>query len=213
MSIYHASKIVKDGIICCLDAASPRSYDGSSTVWNDLSFTAAIGTLINGPSFDSDNGGTIVFDGIDDYVDFGSQFTGISTFTLSFWYKYVTFKGANLLLGDDADEANTIIIIENPGIFFTTPGEGYQSCTPNPFSAGTWYNFVITRDSTNMTYYNDNQLLCQKAKLNNNINVEWLARGGSLYANIEVSSFYIYNRALTAQEIEKNYHAMLERFE
>ena len=50
-----------------LDAGNPLSYPGTGTIWTDLSGNNNNGTLINGLTFDSGNGGSIVFDGINQY--------------------------------------------------------------------------------------------------------------------------------------------------
>jgi hypothetical protein len=51
-----------------LDAANPKSYPGSGTAWRDLSGGGNNSTLTNGPTYNNANGGSIVFDGTDDYV-------------------------------------------------------------------------------------------------------------------------------------------------
>ena len=56
-----------------LDAGNPLSYPGTGTLWTDLSGNNNNGTLVNGPTFDSANGGSIVFDGLNDYVNFGTS--------------------------------------------------------------------------------------------------------------------------------------------
>jgi hypothetical protein len=60
--------IVTDGLVLHLDAANPKSYVSGSTTWGDLSRGGNNGTLVNGPTFSSANGGSIVFDGTNDYV-------------------------------------------------------------------------------------------------------------------------------------------------
>ena len=73
------------GPVLCLDAGSKISYPGSGTTWTDLSGNANTGTLVNGPTFDSANGGSIVFDGVNDYV----QASAISQTprTVLYWFK------------------------------------------------------------------------------------------------------------------------------
>ena len=58
MGITRGAKIVSDGLIFCVDAASKRSYDGG-TAWNDLSALGSTqeGELENSPIFSDDNGG------------------------------------------------------------------------------------------------------------------------------------------------------------
>lgn len=215
MGLLHSPKIVTDGLICCVDAANPRSYDGVSTVWNDLSHTRAVANLINGPTFDSENGGSIVLDGINDYLDFGSYFTSISTYTFSIWLNFISRQAAEPIVSDDSDENNLMYVLEVGKIYFTTPGEGFKSCDYNTINTGQWINFVFTRGSTNTEIYQDSELLCQQAKFNNNVHFEWIARGYGTpqYINIKVSSIHIYNRSLTAQEIKNNYDSMKGRLE
>ena len=56
----------------CLDAANKRSYPGAGTTWTDR-VGEYDGTLTNGPTFSNDNGGSIVFDGSNDYVQMTSS--------------------------------------------------------------------------------------------------------------------------------------------
>jgi len=65
---FSSQDIVRDGLVLWLDANDKTSYPGTGTVWRDLSLSGNIGTLTNGPTFDSANGGSIVFDGSNDYV-------------------------------------------------------------------------------------------------------------------------------------------------
>ena len=87
MGLSHSPRIVTDGLVFCVDAANKRSYPGVGTTWTDLTANKNNGTLTNGPTFDSANGGSIVFDGTNDYVDLGSSLS-ISTsspFSVEFW--------------------------------------------------------------------------------------------------------------------------------
>ena len=84
--------IVRDGLVLWLDANDKTSYPGSGTIWRDLSRGGNNGTLINGPTFNSGNGGSIVFDGSNDYYlgNFSSIINNTTTgtspiFTISNW--------------------------------------------------------------------------------------------------------------------------------
>jgi hypothetical protein len=64
--------IVTDGLILNIDAGFVGSYPTSASTWYDLSRMGADGyngTLTNGPVFSGSNGGQIVFDGVDDFVN------------------------------------------------------------------------------------------------------------------------------------------------
>ena len=69
MSINYNPRIVTDGLVLLLDAGNTKSYPGTGTTWTDISRNGNNGTLTNGPTFDSANGGSLVFDGVDDYVN------------------------------------------------------------------------------------------------------------------------------------------------
>ena len=85
---YAFGKIVTDGLVLALDAADRNSYPGSGTTWRDLSANNYNGSLVNGPTFNSANGGSIVFDGTDDFVNNGNilDTDGTSPFSVSVWF-------------------------------------------------------------------------------------------------------------------------------
>jgi hypothetical protein len=94
--IAYYGNTVTNGLVLSLDAAKRDSYPGSGTAWRDISGNGNNGTLTNGPTFNSDNGGSFVFDGVDDYVNVIQsstyQFTNTSAFSLSAWIN-VTSSG------------------------------------------------------------------------------------------------------------------------
>jgi hypothetical protein len=88
MALSHSPKIVTDGLVLCLDAGDGKSYSGSGTTWTDRSGNGYDGTLTNGPTFDSANGGSLVFDGVNDYAKVNSvDLSSTNNITVSFWVK------------------------------------------------------------------------------------------------------------------------------
>lgn len=77
MAFNFSPKIVTDGLILHLDAANPKSYPGSGTIWTDLSRQRNIATLVNGPTFNNTNGGRLVFDGTNDYGEISIKNTNL----------------------------------------------------------------------------------------------------------------------------------------
>ena len=63
MAFHYSPNIVSDKLVLYLDVANTRSYVSGSTIWNDLTPDLNNGTLINGPTFNSANGGSLVFNG------------------------------------------------------------------------------------------------------------------------------------------------------
>jgi len=89
MSLNHSPSIVTDGLVLCLDAANQRSYPKSGTTWSDLA-GANDGTLTNGPTFDSNNGGSLVFDGTNDYINASlpSEIDTSQDLSINIWFYY-----------------------------------------------------------------------------------------------------------------------------
>ena len=85
MSLSHSPSIVTNGLVLCLDAGNTKSYNASisTTAWTDLSGRGNTGTLTNGPTYNSSNGGSIVFDGVNDYATVPA-FT-YTPYCLDFW--------------------------------------------------------------------------------------------------------------------------------
>ena len=87
---------IVDGLVLALDAGNTKSYPGSGTTWTDLSGNSNTGTLTNGPTYSSADGGSIVFDGTNDYVTVPANsdfsFGGTDDFTIELWMKTSTFS-------------------------------------------------------------------------------------------------------------------------
>jgi hypothetical protein len=73
MGYSYGPSIVKDGMVMCLDAANRKSFVSGSDTWFDLTGNNNTGSLQNGPVFSSQNGGSLTFDGVDDYVIIGKS--------------------------------------------------------------------------------------------------------------------------------------------
>jgi hypothetical protein len=225
-------KIVSNGLVLNLDAAQKRSYPTSGTAWTDLSGNANNGTLTNGPTFDSGNGGSISFDGTNDYVNFGNpsslNFTG--SMTCSCWFYRESSATTNLrILSKGGGGASTT---ENGFSFFGSNTNISWSLTNNAvrtiintgdiLNIQTWYNIVGVCDKTTNTstlYLNGS--LITSASLNNTGTMAGTlsfnigrnsASTGSLYWVGNVSSTLIYNRAISATEVSQNYNAIKSRF-
>ena len=84
--------IVTNGLVLSLDAANPKSYVSGSTTWNDISRGGNNGTLINGPTFNSANGGSIVFDGVNDFISLSGPYSLTKNYTLRFIFKTNTIS-------------------------------------------------------------------------------------------------------------------------
>jgi len=91
--------IVTSGLQLNLDAGNINSYPGTGTTWYDLSSNGNNGTLVSDPTFTSTNGGSFIFNGVDEFVrvvDSGFFSTASNSFfadtgyawTVSAWFKF-----------------------------------------------------------------------------------------------------------------------------
>ena len=105
--IAYYGNIVTSGLVLNLDAAKRDSYPGSGTTWRDISGNSNNGTLTNGPTFNSDNYGSIVFDGVDDYVQNPNrstitEFQYSNLFTVESFVKIMETSGVGMIINNRA---------------------------------------------------------------------------------------------------------------
>ena len=229
MGVTYNPKIVTDGLVLCLDAANKRSYPGTGTVWTDLK-GGNNGTLENGPTFDAENGGSIVFDGTDDIVNVGN--VGTVMYNASCWvYLNETVTGitSRRQLFQYGESGNN-----QPGITFgTTTGFFANETLTMLWGSGTTYKrTAVTGDifaGWNYLVFNWNGSTYDI--LINNIARTTITGGyghlplvtindlvlgyGWEQANEfagRIASFLTYNRALTSEEVRQNFEATVGRY-
>jgi hypothetical protein len=218
--------IVYENLVIYLDAGYLPSYPTFGTSWYDVSGYGNRGVLTNGPTYSSDGGGSIVFDGVDDYVDCGNiLFNNISTVTISIWVNIQTFRTNNSIIskGSQAEGSNSTfavwIVPTTTSIrnrFYNNVGDSGFVTTPNNLSVNTWYSLTWTYDGATITGYL-NGVSFGVASLTGVLktNTNPLRIGRDLYGNntpMTSSIVEIYNRALSSQEILQNYNAQKSRF-
>jgi hypothetical protein len=101
MGISGGPDIIRDSsLVLELDAADRNSYVSGSTTWRNLSGNSNTGTLTNGPTFSSANGGNIVFDGSDDFTSLSGTINLGNTFTENINIKsLLPFEGDSIFEG------------------------------------------------------------------------------------------------------------------
>ena len=215
ISSYYTPSIVTTGLVMNLDAGNTLSYAGTGTTWTDLSGNGNNGTLINGTSYSSTNGGTLVFDGINDYVSLTNNNLpmGTSDFTWSVWFKTPsTFSSWQMLLTTSQYYAYFGSLNGNLRLDFDGPA-GVFGLSPN-----TWYNMVIIRVSgtggikayANGTYLGG--INTNNISLTGNMNIGNWAYNNSLSWLGNISNVQIYNRALAQSEVTNNFDALKSRY-
>ena len=223
MAISRGPKLVTNGLVFCVDAADKNSYIGSGTTWTDVSGNAYNGTLTNGPTFNGSNGGGIVFDGVDDYADFGNVLASLTNLSLECFVKFGTQSTSfNGIISKTLNNTNGWEI-RTAGYTSTTTTAQFRYVGDNAapdFGAltnGVWYHLVATGAlSSQLVYingsiYNSGTYAGTPSANSNSLVIGRLAYAG-LYANMSLGCVRIYNRVLTASEILQNYSVLKTRF-
>jgi hypothetical protein len=223
MALQHSPSIVTSGLVLCLDAANPRSYPGTGTSWTDISGNNAIGTLTNGPTYNSANGGSIVLDGVNDMVQVPNTsgllgFTG--PITLMAW----------------VNGASGLVI--SSGVAYGLFSEGsirywYWSGSPNWINYSTVSSVIPSNVWTHIAvshtpggsylpfFYANGNAVASTGSAPTPVNAGSPSsltigeyNGYQPYSpyNGKVSNVQIYNRALTAAEVLQNFNALRGRY-
>ena len=215
-------KIVTDGLVLALDAANPNSYPGSGTTWNDLTPNKNNGTLVNGPTFDSANGGSIVFDGINDYCSLPNLALNYP-FHISFWGEGTSTSDATgIAFVNPTSNAKSISLQIVPDInaIRITYYDGSFTSASTFGENNTIYKVSGNFTSTGFDLYVNgvfaNSLSGNKSKIwtdtNTSYNISLLNRPNTIYFPGNIYTTEIYNRTLTPEEILQNYNALKDRF-
>jgi hypothetical protein len=216
MGIDYNNIIVSDGLVLYLDAANTRSYSGSGTSSNSL--VGGIGaTLVNGVGFTSSNNGAFTFDGSNDYINFGNSSTLQQTSgTISAWAK--TSAPGGSYRGIIAKQGAYGLFYVTGQLWIYDWVADFGRSTGIDIADNTWKNVVLTYQSgvSNGTriYINGVSVLTTTITvLNQTGNLFGGAEANAgQYAACQISSFNMYNRALTAQEVLHNYNTTKGRF-
>lgn len=231
MSLGHGANIVTNGLVLCLDAANPKSYPGSGTTWYDLSGNGNNGTLVNSPTFDSNNKGSIVFNGSNNYVTLGNdKFKYQDNFSVEAICKFPSLPnntagcvarhpiiynhdyGYNLLVMNTGKivwniyntSGSNIAIVSNASIV----GSNYFHVIG--IKIGTLCSLYIngvfensSNLSTNAVYYTSNPFV---------VGGYAFCGGNRFYATGNISKISVYNKSLSTTEIQQNFNALRGRY-
>jgi hypothetical protein len=232
MAVYGGPDIITDGLILYLDAANEKSYPGSGTVWNDLSGNGNNGTLVNGVSYNSGNGGSLVFDGDDDYMLAGRiPFTGTATRSVSWGvWVYPTSVNGNIMSMSSTNPQGSWnmppIVASNQRFRGRIWANSYLFSSI--FTLNAWYyvvlvwNYSATSSERGQFLYVNGQLEIFQTNIaysSSGIdNFLFLGQSNPGADNTGMFSgryglFHVYgDKALTAQEILQNYNALKGRY-
>lgn len=210
MGTKYNPRIISNGLTVYLDAANSRSYAGTGLTAFGL-ISGLGGTLVNGPTYSSNNQGYFVFDGTNDYFQF--TLPALTNWSFSFWiYNHtLTNLDEKQLLSTYTDPTGLSMINFKYNIW-----NGLSNLSNASFAQSTWNNIVfINNGFSNSAIYIDgildksfntgNQIYSGPAQL---LTINGTQR--NIQANL--GSFVAYNRVLSATEVLQNYNATKGRY-
>ena len=226
-SRFGIESIVTTGLVLNLDAGNTASYPGTGTTWTDLSGNGNNGTLTNGPTYSSANGGSLVFDGVNDYVRLANPpIQGTGSFTIISISKLTGGTGGRVVYGGGSD--STTGFYAHHYAFNGQGGTKWISAWGSANSASlsvqdydlTSYHYAasVYNGSTHTTYTDGIQGTVASKNDSNLDNPSYWAIGssggavGGNYFGGNISVVMVYNRALSAAEVSQNYNALRGRF-
>ena len=215
---YAFGKIITDGLVLCLDAADRNSYVSSSSTWRDVAGSNN-GTLINGPTFNTGSGGSIVFDGTNDYITLPTN-TNIpissSQYSINVWFSATSFGVGGLVGWGSYGASRTVTALRFNNNGFSHYWWGDDLIIALSMSTNTWYNVVAQHNGTTRQLYLNTQIIAQDTPGAHNVpyatNLTVGVTNTSEYLNARIGIAQIYNRALSATEVLQNYNALKTRF-
>jgi hypothetical protein len=206
--------IVTNGLVLNLDAANTKSYPGSGTTWTDISRGGNNGTLTNGPTFNSGNGGSIVFDGVDDDVNLpNGLLSGTGDFTIIQWVQcngpgigttFGNYSSGDLQFG--WSNSYVFLYLGNSSAYASTSNFTTAITMITGRRIGTTTNYlkngtVISTGSSNASIGGSNS----------NFRIGTNTSTSEQY-NGKIFTTMVYNRGLSNAEILQNYNATKTRF-
>ena len=195
--------------------------EGTGSYAGDSSGNKNTGTLTNGPTWvDGKRGKALNFDGGDDYVEIASSAVNVSgNVTVSMWARKgsvtLTFfsirnNNTNVQVSANGDSGKNIACVSSTG---STNASGYRGSAND----NQWYHVVCVYSSGTVSAAYLNGISQGTATSN------WLIpasdtfrignrNGSSLYLNGSIDEVRVYNRALSASEIQALYKSGAQKF-
>lgn len=219
MAFANGSRIVTDGLVLALDASDRNSFVSGSTTWNDLSGNNYNGSLVNGPTYSSANGGSIVFNGTTNYIDTGKTAAQLGVYdadyTFDAWVYPTDFTNDRTMFGTDqsATRQGLHLVFRNGTIY---QGHYAQDAAIGTGTLNAWNNICYTyRVSSRAASMYKNGVLQGFGTIGSFIGTTNILIGRSLNGGPFIgngSIYKIYNRALSVSEVLQNYNAQKSRF-
>lgn len=229
MGLAHSPSIITNGLILCLDVANKKSYPGSGASWTDLSSSNNTSTLVNTPTYSATNGGYLSFASASSRYATASNPGSLTNWTVETIVRFTAAYNTkvSMVVGgqyDGISNLNFTIGTNNaPTNYNIAVGffnGAWRNTTGIAYAQNTWvsitgtYNGSVIRQYTNGSQVDSlNYVGTSSSGGEIRINRRWddVVSSGNLF-DCDIAVVRLYNRALSAQEVEQNFNALRGRF-
>ena len=223
MALAHGvASIVTDGLVFALDAGNTKSYPGSGSTWTDT-VGGNTGTLTNGPTHSSNNGGYFEFPNSNSYIQLSNPvLTTPTSFSVEVWVR-VTDTSASysrFLSNRDAHTDGVEAGFESTNKWYLQINGGVANFASATVNQDQWYHVVWNYDGSLGKIFADGVLIKTVSFGSQTINTTTASTIGavshqtsSVQNTFEIGALRVYNnKALTATEVLQNYNAHKTRY-
>lgn len=218
MGFFRGPHIITDGLILALDAASPKSYPGTGTTWYDLSGNENNTTLYNSPTYTNNNVHTFNFDESNDYA----KVDNTDLLPTAAYTKIAAFRPetstANIISGGSSDGQHAFWMNSTSDTLRAGHNGSWALVSYSPGSMlNQWWIGAVTFNTTSgwVLYLNGEQV-------DTSANTSTFTNGNTVRIGAyndasnrfdgDIANALIYNRVLSAEEVQQNYNAIKSRF-
>ena len=215
MAISYNPGIVTSNLIACFDPGNPRTYPGSGTTIRDASGNGYTGTLTNGPTYSSVNGGVFVLDGVNDFIDIPINLA-TTNYTIIGAARYVVAAGRTF-----SAKNNNWLMGHWNGSTENYYAEGWVAGagTGGPVPSDTNWRFYAATGNIagdNYALYVNGALVSTQSPTGGSAGPNGFAIGSiggtSEFSNSQIGIFLVYNTVLTEAQIIQNFNAYRGRY-
>jgi hypothetical protein len=214
--------IPQSGLLLHLDAGNASSYPGSGNTWFDLasSPTANDATLVNTPTYSTNNGGYFTFAkaSSESATVSGANVVPSAAYTKAVWFNLTDTASDNNLVSGEAGGHFMYLAGTTKLYCGHSNWVGYNQypSTAN-FSANTWYLVVLTYTTADgMTLYIngtlDSTYTANKTAHVGDGSTNIGRFGAGNFLNGSVAQVLTYNRAISSAEVTSIYNTTKNRY-
>jgi hypothetical protein len=206
--------IVTTNLVINLDAGNTASYSGTGSTWTNLVNNTQY-SIING-TFNSGNGGSIVFNGTTTYLSIGTPLSGGTNFTKEAWVNADVVSNARNILSSASN-----VFWNNGSTLGGGVANSYSEVTSTNFPTLVWRHVVLTFDDTNdiMRLYINGVQVSEETEVTQSY-ISETERIGAHFFNGNPVSFWdgkiaqvrVYSAALTGAQVLQNFNSSRARY-